>query len=298
MTTSKNAPLNVFDYFDYREYLEDVIGQLKKTDSGFSYRLFAQETGIPNHNYLLRIIKKQRNLTARYIPNISAYLKHTRQESQYFDLLVQFNNAKRPSLKERLLRNILSFRYSRGVHILKDSKLKFFSKWYYPVIRELVCICDFQEDYNLLARKCVPRITPTQARGAVKYLVENGFVRLTGSGKYVAINQVISTEPEVDSAIIPKYHRTTIAQCAEAVETIDKEVRSFSSLTLRVSRETYEEMKREIASCRRRLLTMAKESRDPELICFAGFQLMPRSEIIDRLGSIKRTKGKKKRYYV
>ncbi len=282
MTKNKIPLLNVFDYFDYRDYLDDVIKQLKIIEVGFSYRSFSQKTGIPNHNYILRVIKKQRNLTPRYLPNISSFLNHTKQEAEYFQQLVMFNNAKRPSQKERLLRTLLSFRYSRGVHVLTDNKLKFFDKWYYPVVRELAIICNFQEDYNLLARKCIPRITPTQARSAIRYLVDNEFLKKNGTGQYVPINQVVSTEPEVDSAIIAKYHKTTITQCAEAVEKVDKEKRNFSSLTLRVSKDTYEEMKREIASCRRKLLAMAKESNNPEMICFAGFQLLPRSELIDR----------------
>lgn len=282
MKKDKSIDVNIYNYFDYREYLEDIYKKLKKTRIGFSYRSFSRDARIPNHNYILRVIKKQRNLTLRYLLNISKFLNHSNNEVEYFKILVQFNNEKKPQNKERFLRNILSFRYSKGVYILADKKLKFFDKWYYPVIREIVAICDFKEDYNLLARKCIPRITPTQAAGAVTYLIENGFINKTTTGRYIPTNQVISTEPEVDSAIIPKYHKKTILQCAEAVEKIKKEDRSFSSLTLRVSKKTYEEMKKEIEDFRRRLLVMSKESKDPEMVCFIGFQLMPRSEVIPR----------------
>jgi len=271
---------SVFGYFDYREYFEDVYKHLKSTRIGFSYRSFSRDAGIPNHNYLVRVIKRQRNFTLRYASNISRFMNHSKQEGEYFRILVQFNNEKKTKNKELLLRNLLTLRYSIGVHILDDKKLKFLEKWYYPVIRELAVILDFKEDYNLLARKCIPRISPAQAAGAIKYLTENGFLERQSSGKYIPINQAVSTEPEVDSAIIPKYHKTTILQCAEAVETIKKEDRSFSSLTLRVSQQTYEEMKREIESFRRRLLAMATDSKDPEMVCFVGLQLIPRSALI------------------
>ncbi len=282
MRKNESIAINVFNYFDYYEYLEDMFEHLKSIRTSFSYRIFSRDAGIPNHNYLLRIIKRQRNLTLRYVPNVSTYLKHTKQEAEYFKTLVQFNNLKKPNQKEKLLRSLLSLRYNRGVHVIEDKKLKFFDKWYYPVVRELAVILDFKDDFNLLARNCVPRITAVQAEGAIKYLLENGFVEKTSAGRYAIRDQAISTTPEVDSAIIPKYHKKTISQCADAVETIKKEERSFSSLTLRVSKDTYEDMKKEIAGFRRRLLVMAKESKDPEMVCFAGFQLMPRSEKVKR----------------
>ena len=158
------------------------------------------------------------------------------------------------------------------------------------MIRELVSICDFKEDYAFLARRCIPRITAAQAKSAVEYLVNNGFIRKNNNGRYRIVNQVIATEPEVNSAIIPRYHRITIQQCADAVDTIQKEDRNFSSSTMLVSLELYDEIKKEIYHFRKKLLGMAKECANPEMVCFAGFQLLPRSEQI-KAGTVKRTTG-------
>jgi len=64
-------------------------------------------------------------------------------------------------------------------------------------------------------------------------------------------------------------------QCVEALESVKKEDRNFSSSTLLVSKEMYEEIKKEIYHFRKRLLSMAKDCKDPEMVCFTGFQLLP-----------------------
>jgi uncharacterized protein (TIGR02147 family) len=90
---------------------------------------------------------------------------------------------------------------------------------------------------------------------------------------------VISSGDEVRSTVLRNYHRQTLAQSIEALDKPDLENRDVSSLTLSVSRKTYFAIKKEIQEFRKRLLVMAREDAGPEMVCLAGFQLIPRSKI-------------------
>jgi hypothetical protein len=59
---------------------------------------------------------------------------------------------------------------------------------------------------------------------------------------------------------------------------IKKEDRNFSSSTLLVSKELYEDFKKEMYHFRKRLFSMAKDCKNPEMVCYTGFQLLPRSK--------------------
>ncbi|MGB7567662.1 MAG: TIGR02147 family protein [Chitinivibrionales bacterium] len=268
----------IFDYFDYREYLDDCFNHLKSKRRRFSYRAFSREMGVQSHNFLPRILTRQRNLSEDFVPLLTAYLGLGNKETRYFEALISFNNAKKPSLKEKCLKQLLSLRIIKEEHKIQDEKLHFFDKWYYPVIRELVTICDFHDDYAVLARRCIPRISSSQAKEAVMFLFKNGFIQREKDGLYRTVDAVIATDPEVDSAIIPKYHKVTLEQCVDAIETVKKEDRNFSSSTLLVSKELYNEFKTEFYHFRKRLLSLAKDCKNPEMVCFAGFQLLPRSK--------------------
>ncbi len=282
MKKQRDDRVNILNYFSYREYLDDVYTHLKETRYGFSHRTFAREAGISSPNYLFRVLKGERNLSLKYVSLFCKALKLTANECKYLEELVQFNNAKSSRTKEEHLRKLLTLRYSHGEHTIEDKKLLYFSKWYYPVIRELVKIIDFKDDYNLLARSCIPRITAKQAENAVKYLVKNGFIEKDKKGRYTYANPVITTGPEVNSTILRKYHKQNILQCADSLDSIDMAERDISSLTMSVSLETYGKMKKEIQDFRKRLLAMARDDKKGEVVCHAGFQLIQKTKSFER----------------
>ncbi|HEX3018738.1 MAG TPA: TIGR02147 family protein [Chitinispirillaceae bacterium] len=280
MALSTNQKVDIFNFFDYCEYLQAVYNWRKEHEDGFSHRRFSRDAGITSPNYLLRVLKGERTLSEEYSKKFCEALGLQKNEARYFSTLVLFNNETEVNRKEALLRSLLSLRYRRGLHRISDKKLQFFSKWYYPVIRELATILNFKNDYNLLARNCIPRITAQQAENAVNYLLKNGFLKTDESGNLLRTDPVISSGDEVSSTILRNYHKQTLTQSIEALDSIEKENRDISSLTLCVSRKTYSAIKKEIQDFRKRLLQIANEDDNPELVCITGFQLLPRSKAI------------------
>jgi uncharacterized protein (TIGR02147 family) len=275
--------IDIFNYFDYREYLRDIFAVYKKGQKGFSFRSFAEDSGIKSPTYMNRVINGSRNLSEKYFPNICEYFQLTAAQARYFKTLVDFSNTKDPAQKETVLKKILTLRYSKGEYKIEDKKLHFYSKWYYPVVRELVTVADFQDDFNLLARLCRPRITAVQAQGAVKYLLKNDFIRKNPDGTYSQTHQIISTGMEVNSTILRKYYRQLMAQYMDAIDTEKRENRDISSLTMSVSEKVFQSIKKEIQDFRKRLLTMAKkDAGKPERVCLVGLQLIPRSERVPK----------------
>jgi uncharacterized protein (TIGR02147 family) len=270
---------DIYHYFDYREYLQAWYTWRKRYDATFSHRRFSREAGISSPNYLFRVLNGERNLCNGYIEKFCRVLRLSRNETRYFSALVRFNGEINTDKKEKFLRNILSLRYRRGIFRINDKKLRFFGKWYYPVIRELAVILGWRDDFNLLARHCVPRITAQQAKNAMSYLLKTGFLKQSPEGGYSRTDPVISSGDEVRSTILRNYHRQTLAQSIEALDTVELENRDISSLTLSVSRKTYAAMKKEIQDFRKRLLAMARADAHPEMVCLAGFQLIPRSSV-------------------
>lgn len=279
MKSNREKTVDVYNFFDYREYLGAVYTWKKQNDKGFSHRAFSIEAGISSPNYLFRVIKGERTLNSGYVEKFCEALHLTRIERRYFTTLVQFNTETEITRKEKLLRTLQSLRCRRGIQRIDDKKLQFFSKWYYPIIRELAVLFNFKNDYNLLARNCIPRITSQQAVSAVAYLLKNGFLQKEADGTFVRTNPVISSGDEVKSTVLRSYHRQTLLQSIDALDSVEQENRDISSLTLSVSRKTYIVMKEEIQDFRKRLLAMAKEDANPEMVCLAGFQLLPRSKI-------------------
>ncbi len=287
MDTAQEKKIDIFDYFDYYEYIKDMYHFLKSEKPEFSFRVFARDAGIPSHSYFLRIVKRERKLSIKYVDNFCNALKLNVLESQYLKTLVHFNNEKKAEKKEFFLKELLQIRYRRNdEYRLSDEKLQFFQKWYYPVIRELAVLVDFKDDYALLAKRCMPKITEKQAASAVHYLLKNDFIKKSGDGRYKLVDYFITSGPEVTSTVFRRYHRETIKIASEDVDRIKQKDRDVSSLVMRVNKNTYVQMKKEIADFRKHLLNMARESDDPDMVCFVGMQLLPRSKGIKQSNSL------------
>ncbi len=89
----------LFDYSNYREYLNDLYHSQKEKTTFFSYQYFANKIGFKSKDFIYRVIRGQRNLSRTSCFLISNALKHTDEEAKYFDNLVALNQSK--SEKER-----------------------------------------------------------------------------------------------------------------------------------------------------------------------------------------------------
>jgi uncharacterized protein (TIGR02147 family) len=270
--------LHIYHFFNYREYLKVYYEKRKAKEAGFSHRSFLKDAGIPGAVYLQRVLRNERKLMPRYIPNFSKAMGHSPREAEYFQAMVLYGNEKNAVKKECHLKKLLQIRHASEELRFEDKKLKYFEKWYVPVLRELAPLIDFKDDFNLLSAKLIPRISPTQAKNGLKFLVNNGFLKKDGNGRYTPTQQVFTTGDEVNSVILTRYHKKTLSQSIEAFDTIKKQERDISSLTLCVSTDTYYRMKKEIQKFRKRLLAMAESDETPDMVCYSGFQLLPRSK--------------------
>ena len=108
--------IDIYNFFDYREYLQAVYNWKKGHEKGFSHRSFSREAGITSPNYLQRVISGGRTLSNEYCQKFCVVLRLQKNEALYFSTLVQFNNETDAGKKEQLLRTLLSLRYRRGIH--------------------------------------------------------------------------------------------------------------------------------------------------------------------------------------
>jgi uncharacterized protein (TIGR02147 family) len=271
---------SIYDYFDYREYLNDVFTYFKKVDSTYSHRKFLAAAEIPGSTYLLRVINGERKLSLKYVANFSKSIQHNPDEAFYFELLVKFNNEKNVDNKDQYLKELLKIRSDKTTFSLEDKKLKYFEKWYYPVIRDLIGLVDNSEDYNAISRMLIPPMSPLQVKRAVTFLHKNGFIKRRDDGQgYAPSEPIVSTPPSVNSTILSQFHKKNLELDIEAFENCALSDRSISSVIMSVSPETFEKMRLEIQEFRKRLLALAREDTNPTLVCRVGFQVVPRAKV-------------------
>jgi uncharacterized protein (TIGR02147 family) len=84
---------NVFEYEDYRLYLEESYQFRKSHDTYFSHRYITQKIGASSVGWFSNIIRKRINLTGAYLSPLTRLFKMGEREKGYFCLLVNHNQA-------------------------------------------------------------------------------------------------------------------------------------------------------------------------------------------------------------
>ena len=171
-------------------------------------------------------------------------------ERDFFENLVFMNQAGEHEERNHYYQKMISAKGYKIIHKIAQDSYAYFSKWYYPVIREIL---RFQID-KLTAEKIAsllrPRITVAEARAAVKLLARLDLIRKNGNGIWEQTDQDITTSPEVRSLVVTNFHKEMLQLADAAMDDVPARDRDISALTLSLSRESFPELKSRIIAFR------------------------------------------------
>lgn len=270
--------LSVFDFIDYRKYLAEYYQNKKKTARYFSYRYFSQKLGINSPSFLKHVIDGQRNLTPQMTERFAKALGLSPRENKFFYNLVLFNQATTSVEKQEyyaVLRSMIS-----GIResVLNAYQYDFYSNWYTPVIRELICLCDFKDNYDLMASVLKPKIEAAQAKAAVNLLLKLKLVERLENGRFKQISSAIVVDNPVSSLAIKAFTRNMLDQSKTALDTIDRNIRHISGITMGISPEAYELLTTEIEAFKDRVKFIVNNDNKSSRIYQMNISLFPVSE--------------------
>lgn len=275
--SENNAKIkNVFMYFDYREYIRDVLETLQK--DGLSLRAIQESAGLSGSAFFTRILDGSRPLSTANAKTLVTAWGMGEDEAEYFMDMVKFGNERDVDRREGHLKKLFAVRSRNREYALQDSTLKFFSKWYYPVLRDLLPLVPAGTSAERIGRMFTPALRAPQVQSGIDYLVEAGFIAIGENGKYAVTSPIVSTPPRVRSTILRKYHLKNLEINAEVYDSFTSDDRSITSVTCSLSKEGFEKVREEIAALREKILAIAREDKSPDRVCHVGFQLVPRAK--------------------
>ena len=271
------SKISVFMYFDYRDFIRAVLETMQS--KGLSLRAIQENAGVSGSAFFSRILDGSRPLSIANAKNIAKSWGLSVDESDYFLDLVRFGNEKNVDVREELLRKLLAVRANNQEFALQDSSLKFLSKWYYPVLRDLLPLIPPNMTAEKIGRMFTPVLRAPQVESGIRYLMESGFVTLDENGVYRVEQPIVSTPPRVRSTILRKYHLKNLEVNSEVYDLFTSDDRSVTSVTCSLSKESFEKVREEIAKLREKILALSREEKNPDRVCHVGFQLVNRAKV-------------------
>lgn len=271
---------HLFDYDDFRKFLQDYFEEQKKMRAVFSHRFFAAKAGFSSSSYCLNVIRGRFNLTPKSIEKIAKAMDFEPLQKAYFEALVQYNQAQQVVERESAWEQIIQIRKQIEFTHVTTREQAYFSKWYYPVIREMAVNADWHDDYMVLARMLTPQITTEEAREAVKNLLEWNLLKKVGD-RYEATSQMLDAA-EIPPIALRQIRREYIQHAIGAVESMPKNERFAAFTTLAMSERSYKYAVEVLEEARKKIIAKAANDPDVERVYEMMLVAFPMSKKIEK----------------
>jgi uncharacterized protein (TIGR02147 family) len=146
------------------------------------------------------------------------------------------------------------------------------------MIRSLLDIHEFTDDYKWLAKMLSPGITPLQAKKSIQLLERLGLIEKRKNGTYTVTQKSLTTGQEVRSLAVQNFHTACTDLAKRAIAEIPSEIRNITGLTMGISDKTYEKVCEEIQKFQAKLIELAETDEEPERVYQLNFALFPTTQ--------------------
>lgn len=272
------APIDVFKYRDYREFLAAFYAH--KKPAGLSYRSFARSAGLGAPNYLKLVIDGKRNLSSSMAQRFAAACKLNAEATEYFKLLVAFNQASNDEERNALHVQMTRFARFRSTQRLDLAEKEYYSSWYIPVVRELIACSGFVDEPAWIASNLMPPISEKEAQRALEVLMSLGLVERDERGLLVQSSRAVTTGVQASGLYIRNYHAEAMQRAVSAMQNVPAEERYISALTLSASASTLADVRRRVIEFRQELAALCDADPAPNQVIQLNLQLFPLSQPI------------------
>lgn len=270
----------VTDYLNYRQFLNDFYSAKKKQNPSYSYRLFVNKGDLGSPSHLKMIIDGSRNLTLNTIPKYQKALGFRKKaDSEFFELLVKYNQEERPEEKIRIFNEIMAMKRKKGLSVLEKHQFDLLAHWYYVAIYVLVDMPDFKNDPEWISTRLRRKITTKQVEEAVEALEALRLIEKDPARGYRQLNGPLSTSEDLVELSAYRYHKQMGELALSSLGFDSMNIREFNGVTVSINKEKLNILKEKIRTFRKEINELTSNMDDADQVYQLNIQLFPLTEV-------------------
>jgi uncharacterized protein (TIGR02147 family) len=266
---------DIFNYTDYRKFLFDWFEKKKQANPCVSYRMIANKVGYKAPSYLPSLLTGKINMSLGMCLKFGSEMKLSKKANDYFQNMVLFCNAPSHEEKQIYFDKMRSFKEAT-VHIVASDQYRYYEKWYHSATRALLDFFPFRDEYEMIGKLLIPAVSPQDICASVHLLQELKMIALSSDGCYHPTDDVISSGYDATGMAINTFLFNSLRLSESALGKFRMDERTFSCLTLGISKKGYDEIRQELREFRRKVMKIATDDTADRIYQF-GFQLFPLS---------------------
>lgn len=210
---------DIFEYADFRLYLDDWFVARKAAKPRYSHRMLSRKLGSSDPSLLVNIVKGRRKLAETSLDAFVEVLGLDAESAAYFRTLVRLGQATDDATRERAWGALAELRSRLRKPEINVDRLKYFGDMIYPAIRSLVACDGFQPSPEWIASHLYPPISAARAGDGFELLERLSF--LAREGDQVRLTEeVVRTSSMVEQSGTWLYHAQTIDRSRALLEEV------------------------------------------------------------------------------
>jgi uncharacterized protein (TIGR02147 family) len=265
---------DLFQFLDYRSYLAEFVEWRQKGNPRFSKRAFSQKymgsTGI-----LYEVIQGRRDLGPRLRVRCAAALALNEKENEYFELLVQHNQAKNDLERNFLFEKLSRFRNSKP-WVVRENQHKYYAKWYYAVVFSYLGLDKRKATPKEIAAEIVPALTEAQVNEALDVLMGLELVKKSERGYVLTRNHLVSGGFSGEVAL--EYNRQIQALTTDLAREDMMRFKAFSTQVTTVSGESLKAIRKKFMAFQEEMKEIVAKDKGTDKVCTVVFQIIPNTK--------------------
>ncbi|MDB5049417.1 MAG: hypothetical protein JWO30_2488 [Fibrobacteres bacterium] len=269
---------NLLLYSDYRMFLREYYETHKAANANFSFRYLSQKAGINSSAFYKYIMEGKRNLTKTSILKTCTALRLKDKDAEYFENLVFFNQAKTIKEKNLYFDKLTKLRGNYDKRKVREAQFAFYGEWHHSAVRELLECMRFTGDFEALAKRLTPAISPKLAEESLDLLARLGMAKKDAQGRWRQSDPVLTTDGQVDAAVVVEFQKRMLQLAIDAYDRATSGERLMSSTTFGISEETFELFRKKIRELKAELLELARLDGKPTRAFQLNMNLFPLSK--------------------
>lgn len=229
--------LVIFDYIDLQLFLTDYYKFQKKSDSRFSYQNWSEKLGLNNKTLLRMIVTGQRKITTKTLHIFRDNLQLTELEKQYFDILVDYSQAKNQQQKQALGVRLIELHRQNFQPAAIPADSVILNDVYGPIV--LTIISSSQKALKIEDLENYLPVKKSYLEPILESLLTAGLIKAEGDG-YTATHNTFQIPQSFGHKNLRKFYEYWIQHSLKAID-LPAEIRRFRSVQVALSQEEFDE---------------------------------------------------------
>jgi uncharacterized protein (TIGR02147 family) len=250
---------DIFTFVSYTSWLTETFEALQGRDEAVTHRSFSQMCGYKSSGAMALIMSGRRRLSQKAAVRIAEALRLTVGEREHLLLMIELEQAEEFEARARILRKMASARCFAEQWGDTLRAYDFYSRWYLPVVRELVSLADFSEDPAWIQERVHGKLSRKEAREAIDELLRCGYLERAADGRLRQAQAIISTASELHSDVLKQHQREMMRLASEALDSQPRDVRDMRVMTVAISHGQAQRVKARLTQLQKELLDIIQE---------------------------------------